>query len=89
MGTMRAMGRSAGLVRSVQITEGLIIRVPAIAIAGALAWAYVRQASPGLLGEAHRRPRRGHRPDRNCRPDELERAPTETAESVTRSSNCR
>lgn len=50
--TMRAMGWSTGQVRSVQITEGLIIGIPAIAIAGALAWAYVRQAAPGLLGEA-------------------------------------
>lgn len=49
---MRAMGWSAGLVRSVQIIEGLIIGIPSIAMSGALAWAYVRQASPGLLGEA-------------------------------------
>ncbi len=49
---MRAMGWSVGQVRGVQVIEGLMIGIPATGIAGALAWAYLNQAAPGLIAEA-------------------------------------
>lgn len=49
---MRAMGWSVGQVRGVQVIEGLMIGLPATGIAGALAWAYLNQAAPGLIAEA-------------------------------------
>jgi hypothetical protein len=48
--TMRAMGWSAGQVRSVQVIEGLVIGIPAIAIAGALTWLYVSYVAAELMG---------------------------------------
>lgn len=47
--TMRAMGWSAGQVRAVQVIEGLIIGVPSVAIAGALAWLYLREVAGELV----------------------------------------
>ena len=50
--TMRAMGWSAGQVRGVQVIEGLIIGIPAIAIAGVLAWLYLREVAGELVSVA-------------------------------------
>ena len=50
--TMRAMGWSAGQVRAVQVIEGLLVGLPAIALAGALSWWYVRELAVHLLGTA-------------------------------------
>jgi hypothetical protein len=50
--TMRAMGWSAGHVRTVQVIEGLVIGVPAVAIAGALAWGYLGKVASDLVSVA-------------------------------------
>ena len=50
--TMRAMGWSSGQVRGVQVIEGLIIGIPAIAIAGVLAWLYLREVAGELVSVA-------------------------------------
>lgn len=50
--TMRAMGWSAGQVRGVQVIEGVLVGLPAIALAGALSWWYVRDLAADLLGTA-------------------------------------
>lgn len=48
--TMRAMGWSAGQVRTVQLIEGLVIGIPAIVIAGAVALSYVTYVAAELTG---------------------------------------
>lgn len=50
--TMRAMGWSAGQVRTVQVVEGLIIGVPAVAVAGAIAWLYLGEVAGDLVSVA-------------------------------------
>lgn len=50
--TMRAMGWSAGQVRTVQVMEGLLVGLPAIAIAGGLAWWYLHSVANELIAVA-------------------------------------
>lgn len=47
--TMRSMGWSAGQVRVVQLIEGAIIGLPAVAIAGGLALLYLSQIAPAIV----------------------------------------
>lgn len=50
--TMRAMGWSVGQVRTVQVIEGLLVGIPAVAIAGGLAWWYLHEVANELIAAA-------------------------------------